>query len=64
MGESVTLPLRVPGGPGWLGSLPFAFSPKEAPGSQPESSLCSFRILGANTALAREDQTYNNNAVL
>lgn len=38
---------------GDLASLGFAFvfSPKDAPGSQPESFLCSFCILRANTSL-------------
>lgn len=51
MGEGLALPLRAPGGLGWLGGIPFVFSPKDAPGSQPESFLCSFCIWGANTQL-------------
>ena len=39
------------GGPGWLGGFAFVLSPKDAPGSQPESFLCSFCILRANTSL-------------
>lgn len=38
-------------GPGWLGCFAFVLFPKDAPGSQAESFLCSFCILRANASL-------------